>query len=607
MAMHSPAKAHVKPPRTSHRMRAGTHLVAGAKKHEMETFGGRKGYQRSTVVATRRKHVSKTHVERRASRTNTLTTFHAPTNIATKLKETLLQFGGAPTATISTKPPPTVSANTMEVLQKESMALPTERLPLPATPMDRNISHSPNMREYMVELEQPLGITFARGRKGDMYVLSIDKEGSAHASKLISVGDVVRRTSAVYGDEMWEAKDYRRVLSAITRRKGAVKLVLERGAAREEAQEAVLHAKIANAGHLPGSPHDRRRLRSRTTRNLLYAQANARHAQLRKSVVKRAFGPLGCCTDRWVDVGDSCEVLDICIKGEELPPPACSTSSHSTIFMGDSTVESLQEILPLAAAKLHRMMGKHKHSPDMDVFSRNGHVTTPDHVSSHSSSACRISVLVRSVCGNGAVAATCIAAYLAWYRGLSIRDAEVGTAQALGLPVVGTALRAAAEDLLVIGMSRQIPARPRAVVLWVGEASTVSVAGEFLGNWEDHVEMDKRRMQDGRTCFVLDQQFAIPQGHYAFKFIVDGVWSVSAKYPVVEDDRGNENNLLRVGAHVGAAGQEHDRWSVFAETVSMMSLEERLSVTRMEALTLAFTLDPRSLLPKLSLDGSHGT
>ena len=520
---------------------------------------------------------------------------HAPTIVAKKLKENLFRLGGAPTATISTKPPPTVSPNVAEAIKRDTMATPTERLPLPATPVNKQRSPHSNMRDYMVELEQPIGITFARGRKGDMYVLSVDKEGSAHASNLVSVGDVVRKTSAVYGDEMWEAKDYRRVLSAITRRMGTVKLVMERGAAREEAQEALLQAKIAEKGTPLGSPYERRRWRSRTTQRLLYVQAEARHAQVRTNGVKRAFGPLGCCIDCMVDVGDPHELLDISIEGEELPPPVSSISSHSTIFMGDSTVESLQEILPLAAAKLHRMMSKHKHSPDMDVFSRRGHTVTPDHENSHSSSTCKMSVVVRSVCGNGAVAATCVAAYLSWYCGLSIREAEVGAAQALGLPVVGTALRAAAEDLLVAGMSRNRPSRPRAVVLWVGEANTVCVAGEFLGNWTDHIEMEKRKMQDGRTCFVLDKQFAIPQGRYAFKFIVDGEWSISSKYPVMEDDNGNKNNLLRVGAHVGAAGLEHDTWSAFAETISMMSLEERLIVTRKEALNLAFALDPCSL------------
>lgn len=520
---------------------------------------------------------------------------HAPTIMAKKLKEKLFRVGGAPTATISTKPPPTVSTNLGEGSKRDTMATPIERLPLPATLANKQRSTHSNMRDYMVELEQPLGITFARGRKGDMYVLSVAKEGNAHASNLVSVGDVVRKTSAVYGDEMWEAKDYRRVLSAITRRKGTVKLVMERGAAREEAQEALLQAKIAEKGSLCGSSYERRRWESRTTQRLLYVQAEARHAQVRMNGVKRAFGPLGCCIGGMVDIGNPHELLDISINGEELHPPVGSTASHSTISMGDSTVESLQEILPLAAAKLHRMMGKHKHSPDMDVFSRNGHAITPDHESSHSSSNCRISVVVRSVCGNGAVAATCVAAYLSWYCGLSIRDAEVGAAQALGLPVVGTALRAAAEDLLVAGMSRHRPARPRAVVLWVGEADTVCVAGEFLGNWTDHIEMEKRKMQDGRTCFVLDKQFAIPQGCYAFKFIVDGEWSISSKYPVSEDDNGNKNNLLRVGAHVGAAGLEHDTWSAFAETVSMMSLEERLIVTRKEALNLAFAIDPCTL------------
>ncbi|GLI63087.1 hypothetical protein VaNZ11_005989 [Volvox africanus] len=87
-----------------------------------------------------------------------------------------------------------------------------------------------NLREYMVVLEKPVGLTLAPDPKtGQVVIQDIKRNSPAHKCGLIQVGDVVKCCSAVFGDDMWAAVDIRRVRWAINSRMGDVKLLLERG------------------------------------------------------------------------------------------------------------------------------------------------------------------------------------------------------------------------------------------------------------------------------------------------------------------------------------------------------------------------------------------
>ncbi|KAG2483637.1 hypothetical protein HYH03_017515 [Edaphochlamys debaryana] len=90
-----------------------------------------------------------------------------------------------------------------------------------------------NLREYMVVLEKPVGLTLAPDPlTGQVVVQDIKTNSPAHKCGLVQVGDVVKSVSAVFGDDMWPASDLRRVRWAMTGRLGDVRLILERGARR---------------------------------------------------------------------------------------------------------------------------------------------------------------------------------------------------------------------------------------------------------------------------------------------------------------------------------------------------------------------------------------
>ncbi|KAG1671554.1 hypothetical protein FOA52_011276 [Chlamydomonas sp. UWO 241] len=88
-----------------------------------------------------------------------------------------------------------------------------------------------NLSAYMVELDKPLGLTLAPDPATGQIVVQAIKENSPAANcHLIQVGDVVKKCSAVFGDDMWQAVDIRRMRWAIKNRTAKVKLVLERAA-----------------------------------------------------------------------------------------------------------------------------------------------------------------------------------------------------------------------------------------------------------------------------------------------------------------------------------------------------------------------------------------
>lgn len=87
-----------------------------------------------------------------------------------------------------------------------------------------------NLSEYMVTLDKPLGIRFVQTLDGKVHVDAISKQGNAESTKMIMVGDVLKKTSAVFGDSMWDVEDLSRTMYAIKNRNGSVSLVLERPA-----------------------------------------------------------------------------------------------------------------------------------------------------------------------------------------------------------------------------------------------------------------------------------------------------------------------------------------------------------------------------------------
>ncbi|KAF8398594.1 hypothetical protein HHK36_017525 [Tetracentron sinense] len=83
--------------------------------------------------------------------------------------------------------------------------------------------------EYEVELDQPYGLKFAKGRDGGTYIDAIALGGSADKTGLFTVGDKVLATSAVFGTEIWPAAEYGRTMYTIRQRVGPLLMKMQKG------------------------------------------------------------------------------------------------------------------------------------------------------------------------------------------------------------------------------------------------------------------------------------------------------------------------------------------------------------------------------------------
>lgn len=85
-----------------------------------------------------------------------------------------------------------------------------------------------NLNEYMVTLEKPLGIRFALSVDGTVFVHSLKKGGNAEKSRIIMVGDTVKKASESSGGKMIEIKDFGDAGNLTKEKSGSCSLVLER-------------------------------------------------------------------------------------------------------------------------------------------------------------------------------------------------------------------------------------------------------------------------------------------------------------------------------------------------------------------------------------------
>ncbi|XP_071738987.1 phosphoglucan phosphatase LSF1, chloroplastic [Rutidosis leptorrhynchoides] len=85
-----------------------------------------------------------------------------------------------------------------------------------------------NLNEYMVTLEKPLGIRFALSLDGKILVHSMKKGGNAEKSRIIMVGDTLKKASASSGGSLIEIKDFSDAEKMMLEKSGLCSLVLER-------------------------------------------------------------------------------------------------------------------------------------------------------------------------------------------------------------------------------------------------------------------------------------------------------------------------------------------------------------------------------------------
>ncbi|KAI3822949.1 hypothetical protein L1987_10550 [Smallanthus sonchifolius] len=101
--------------------------------------------------------------------------------------------------------------------------------------------------EYEVEIEQPYGLKFAKGRDGGTYIDAIAPGGSADKTNMFTVGDRVLATSAMFGTEIWPAAEYGRTMYTIRQRIGPLYMKMQKRYGKKEDMGELTEKEIIRA------------------------------------------------------------------------------------------------------------------------------------------------------------------------------------------------------------------------------------------------------------------------------------------------------------------------------------------------------------------------
>ncbi|GAB5367374.1 hypothetical protein AAMO2058_001224800 [Amorphochlora amoebiformis] len=80
---------------------------------------------------------------------------------------------------------------------------------------------------YEVNIEKPIGISFARGNDGRAYIIKLD-ERKGNLDPRCEVGDRLDEISASFGDDVWKAENFGQIMYAIRTRVGGLYFKFEK-------------------------------------------------------------------------------------------------------------------------------------------------------------------------------------------------------------------------------------------------------------------------------------------------------------------------------------------------------------------------------------------
>ncbi|GMH25639.1 hypothetical protein Nepgr_027482 [Nepenthes gracilis] len=89
-------------------------------------------------------------------------------------------------------------------------------------------SYRMNLNEYMVTVEKPLGIRFALSVDGKIFVHALQKGGNAEKSRIIMVGDTLKKASDSSDGRFIEIKDIGDTQNMLKEKAGSFSLILDR-------------------------------------------------------------------------------------------------------------------------------------------------------------------------------------------------------------------------------------------------------------------------------------------------------------------------------------------------------------------------------------------
>ncbi|KAK3011270.1 hypothetical protein RJ639_012015 [Escallonia herrerae] len=481
-----------------------------------------------------------------------------------------------------------------------------------------------NLNEYMVTLDRPLGIRFALSVDGKVFVHALKKGGNAEKSRIIMVGDTLKKASESSGEDLIEIKDFgdtegrvpfatwnktaltsnlrtssegsgnsgfvmfsskfltREGWKYLNDQNGQVRTQMQKNTPVEPFSQLVTIFSKEESGdtewaHGSFPLEEYIKALDRSKGELYYNHsAGMRYSKITEQIY------VGSCIQTEADVETLSNVAGVtCVLNfqsgieaenwgidSKLINESCQCFNVLMINYPIRELDSfdVRKKLPFCVGLLLRLLKKNHR---VYVSCTNGFDRSP----------------------------ACVIAYLHWMTDTSLHAANNFVIGLHSCRPDRPAIAWATWDLIAMveNGKHDGPATHAVTFVWIGhEGEEVSLVGDFTGNWKEPIKTTHK----GGPRY--EAEVRLSHGNYYYKFIVNGQWRHSTASPTERDERGNLNNVIVVGDKASVRPivlQQRKDANVLKVIERPLTENERFMLAK-AARCVAFSVCPIRLAPK---------
>ncbi|CAM8927631.1 unnamed protein product [Rhodiola kirilowii] len=452
-----------------------------------------------------------------------------------------------------------------------------------------------NLNEYMVTLEKPLGIRFALSADGKIFVHGLKKGGNAEKSRIIMVGDTLKKASESAGGKVVEVKDPSDIEKMLKESSGSFSLVLERPFTpfpihelyNDNNQDAAVISVVSlfseevsgdgewAHGSFPLEEYVKALERAKD--ELYYNHSGGMQYS---KITEQMY--VGSCIQTEADVETLANVMGVAavinfqsaIEAENwgvnsrLINESCQKNNILMINYPIREIDSfdLRKKLPFCVGLLLRLLKKNYR---VFVTCTTGFERSP----------------------------ACVIAYLHWMTDTSLHGAYNFVTSLHSCRPDRAAIACATWDLIAMVEkgSHNGPPTHAVTFVWNGqEGEDIYLVGDFTNDWKDPM----KAVHKGGPRYEVDVRLS--QGKYYYKFITNGQWKHSSASPTERDERGNLNNVIVIGdtASVQPSINQPKKDANIIRVIERPLTEDERFMLAKAARCIAFSVCPIKLAPK---------
>uniref|UniRef100_A0A0E0LUG8 Uncharacterized protein n=1 Tax=Oryza punctata TaxID=4537 RepID=A0A0E0LUG8_ORYPU len=519
-----------------------------------------------------------------------------------------------------------------------------------------------NLNEYMVAVDRPLGVRFALAVDGRVFVHSLKKGGNAEKSRIIMVGDTLKKAGSREGVGLVDIKDLGDTEMVLQETSGPCDLVLERPFApfpiHQLHQNEDYHL-LFNKGRVPLAGWNSALLSSKLNESsegngnsgfaifsprllnshgwAVLSSEQDRLNQHSTSHANRISEIVGLYSDEddedteWAHgsfpLEEYIKALDRA-KGELYYNHSLGmqySKITEQIFVGsclqtERDVKILSETVGITAVLNFQSESERTNwginseainnsCRENNILMVNYPIREVDSMDLRKKLPFCVGLLLRLIRKNYRIYVTCttgydrspacVIAYLHWVQDTPLRIAHKFITGLHSCRPDRAAIVWATWDLIALVENGRHDGTPTHSVCFVWnsgrEGEDVELVGDFTSNWKDKVKCNHK----GGSRY--EAEVRLRHGKYYYKFIVGGQWRHSTSLPTETDERGNVNNVIRVGdiARIRPApSQLQIRDPSVVKVIERALTEDERFLLAFAARRMAFAICPIRLSPK---------